>query len=284
MIARAALSLALGLAACAADAADTATPACDAAALRAAPERAAPAALADCLASPDPAVRDALAFSILQRRMRAGDWAADDLRALRDRLSAMLDAPDPDGVARPFAALALSEVARTDRIAPWMTDDERAAMAARAAGFLSSVRDYRGFSDRDGWRHGVAHGADWALQLALNPALDHAGLAALRDAIATQAVPSAGHAYVFGEPERLARPLLVMAQRDAFDAASWTAWFAALGARLGDPALAWKDEAWLARRHDLAMLLYVLRANAGGERPGIVALRAGIDEALKTLP
>lgn len=259
-------------------------PTCDAAALRAAPDRAAPSALADCLASPDPDVRDALAFSTLQRRMRAGAWSAGDLRALRDRLVAMLDAPDPDGVARPFAALSLSEVARTDRIAPWMTDDERTAMVARAAGFLSSIDDYRGFSDRDGWRHGVAHGADWALQLALNPALDRDRLATLRDAIATQAVPAGGHAYVFGEEERLARPLLAIAQRDVFDAAAWTAWFDGLGKRLGDPAQAWKSEAWLAKRHDLAMLLYVLRANTEAAQPGVVALRSGVDGALKALP
>lgn len=281
MIPRPALLLALALVASTARASP---PACDAAAVRAVADRATPSALADCLASPDPAVRDDLAFSTLQRRMRAGDWSSTDLRALRDRLVAMLDAPDPDGVARPFAALTLSEVARTDRVAPWMTADERTAMVTRAAGFLSSVTDYRGFSDRDGWRHGVAHGADWALQLALNPAFDGDQLAELRDAIATQAVPASGHAYVFGEPERLARPLLAIAQRDVFDAASWTAWFDAAGKRLGDPAQAWKSEAWLARRHDLAMLLYVLRANTGGEQPGVVALRTGVDAAMKSLP
>ena len=165
MIARAP-ALALAFAAFGARAAG---PDCDGAALRAAPERASIAMLADCLSAPDPALRDDLAFSTLQRRLRAGALSAGELRALRERLSATLDAPDPDGVARPFAALALAEVARTDRIAPWMTDDERMAMVARAADFLSSIDDYRGFSDRDGWRHGVAHGADWALQLALNP-------------------------------------------------------------------------------------------------------------------
>ena len=58
--------------------------------------------------------------------------------------------------------------------------------------------------------------------------LDSDQLAALRDAIATQAVPASGHAYVFGEPERPARPLLAIAQRDVFDAASWTVWFLSL--------------------------------------------------------
>ena len=31
-----------------------------------------------------------------------------------------------------------------------------------------SVRDYRGFDAKQGWRHGVAHGADLLLQLSRN--------------------------------------------------------------------------------------------------------------------
>ena len=44
------------------------------------------------------------------------------------------------------------------------------------------------------------------------------------------------------------------------------------------------EKAWIARRHDLAMLLYVLRANADDGQPGIAALRSGVDDALKALP
>ena len=241
--------------------------------------------LVDCLASPDPALRDDLAFGTLQRWMRANAFAPDELRALRDRLQAMLATPDPDGVARPFAALALSEVARTDRVAPWMREDEREAMVVRAAAYLASVDDYRGFRNGEGWRHGVAHGADWAMQLSLNPALQRPQLDALRDAIAVQAVPVAAHAYVFGEPERLARPLLFIARRDLHTTDDWRAWFGRLQARLGDPALAWKDEAWLARRHDLAALLAALhQMSVDGEDPGIARMKPALREAMKALP
>lgn len=253
--------------------------------------------LLDCLASPGPALRDGLAFETLQAWLRAGALPPTSLRILRDRLLARLDAPDPEGVARPFAALMLSEIARTHRVAPWMRTDERAAMIERASSYLESVRDYRGFESGVGWRHGVAHGADWLMQLALAstvasttdstraPTLDRAQAERMRRAIAAQAVPAVGHAYVFGESERLARPLLFIARRGLFDADDWTAWLAALVSRVGDPALAWKDRDWLARRHDLAAFLYVLQVEASAsEDPGIVAMRPGLRAALKALP
>ncbi len=241
--------------------------------------------MVDCLASPDPALRDGLGYEGLQSLMRANTLDHQRLRALRDCLQAMLDAPDPQGVARPFAALVLAEVARTDRVAPWMSADERAAMVDRAAAYLSSVDDYRGYDRTIGWRHGVAHGADWAMQLAMNPALERPQLDRLRDAVAAQVVPAAGHAYVFGEPERLARPLLFIAKRGLYTDAEWSAWFAALSTALDDPARAWKDEAWLAKRHDLAAFLHVLHLEADlSQDPGIARLRPGILAALKALP
>ena len=241
--------------------------------------------LTDCLASPDPALRDGLGYEGLQTLLRANSLDHDRLRALRDRLQTMLDAPDPQGVARPFAALVLSEVARTDRVSPWMRADERAAMVERAAAYLASVDDHRGFDKTVGWRHGVAHGADWAMQLAMNPALEKLQLDRLRDAVAAQVVPVSGHAYVFGEPERLARPLLFIAKRGLHDEAEWSAWFATLSKALDDPSRAWKDEVWLGKRHDLAAFLRVLYLEADlSQDPGIGTLRPGILAALKALP
>ena len=242
-------------------------------------------ALIDCLASPDPSLRDGIAYEGLRHWLRANAIAPETLRALRTRLFAMLDAPDPQGVARPFAALTLAEVARTDRIEPWMRDDERAALVERAAAYLESVDDYRGYESGAGWRHGVAHGADWAMQLTLNPKLDRDQLDRLLQAVATQAVPAAGHAYVFGESERLARPLLFVARRNLHSETEWMAWFSALSSRLGDPALAWKDAGWLARRHDLAAFLNVLYVETDlSEDPGIVRMKPGVIAALKALP
>lgn len=105
-----------------------------------------------CLADPDPALRDGVAYEGLSTWLRAGQVDVAQRRALRDRLYAMLGQEDAAGFGPPFAALVLSEVARTDRIAPWMSVEERADMVALAVGYLASVRDYRGFDAVEGWR------------------------------------------------------------------------------------------------------------------------------------
>ncbi len=241
--------------------------------------------LVACLADPDPALRDGIAYEALAQWMRAGDFDADALRRLRDALYPMLDGGDADGFRRPFAALVLSEVARTDRVQPWMTPVERAAMVDAATGYLRAVDDYRGFDQREGWRHGVAHGADWLMQLALNPALDRAQLDAILAAVAVQAVPAGGHAYVFGEPGRLARPVLYAARRGVYSDADWQAWFAALVPRLGDAAQAYADEGWLARRHDLMAFLMSLYIEADQtDDAALKQLEPAIVAALKQVP
>ena len=217
--------------------------------------------------------------------MRADAFEAAQVGALRDRLYGLLDGPEGEGYARPFAALVLSEVARTDRIKPWMSAAERAAMVDKAAAYVEGVRDYRGYDDVQGWRHGVAHGADWLMQLALNPALDRAQADRILAAVVAQAVPASGHAYVFGEPERLARPVLFVAQRGLHSDAEWAAWFAALVPRIGDAKQAYRNVAWLARRHDLSGLLQNIYLQAGNSQdPKIRTLQPAVLAAIKAIP
>ena len=241
--------------------------------------------LVDCLGDPDPAWRDGLAYEGLAHWMRAKAIDEKGLRALRDKLYAALKAEDPDGFRRPFAALVLSEVARTDRIDPWMKGRERRTMVDAAARYLESIEDYRGFDDREGWRHGVAHGGDWALQLALNPALERKQLDRLLAAIASQVVPKTPHAYTFGEPGRLARPVIAVAQRGLVSPAEFETWLKALTPKLGDAPRAYADSAWLARRHDLLAFLTALYLESDrSEDANVQALQAPIVAALKTVP
>lgn len=242
-------------------------------------------ALVGCLGNPDPELRDGIAFEALSQWMRADAFDAAQMGALRDRLYGLLDGPEGEGYARPFAALVLSEVARTDRIKPWMSAAERAAMVDKAAAYVEGVRDYRGYDDVQGWRHGVAHGADWLMQLALNPALDRAQADRILAAVVAQAVPASGHAYVFGEPERLARPVLFVAQRGLHSDAEWAAWFAALVPRIGDAKQAYRNVAWLARRHDLTGLLQNIYLQAGNSQdPKIRTLQPAVLAAIKAIP
>ncbi len=242
-------------------------------------------ALIACLGDPDPVMRDDIAYSALAAWMRAGNFDDDTLRGMRDALYAQLDGDDADGFRRPFSALALSEVARTDRIKPWMTPEERAAMVERAAAFVESVSDYRGFVDKEGWRHGVAHGSDWLMQLALNPALEKAQTDRILAAVAVQVVPDAAPSYVFGEGGRLARPVIYIAKRGLYSEAEWNAWFGKLAPRIGDPTLAYNDSRWLARRHDLMAFLMSLYIEADqSDDANIHFLKAAIVTAVKAVP
>lgn len=237
-----------------------------------------------CLGDPDPEVRDGIAYEALTQWMRAGDFDADALRGLRDKLYAMLDAEDKQGFRRPFSALVLSEVARTDRIKPWMTPEERVAMVDRAAVYVESVRDYRGYIDGEGWHHGVAHGADWLMQLSLNPALERAQLDRILAAVASQAIPEAAHAYVFGEAGRLGQPVLYIAKRGVLSEADWTAWFATLPPKVGKLDRS-HYAAWLAHRHDLMAFMMSLYLEADqSEDAKIKQLKPAIVAALKQIP
>ncbi|MFN3912795.1 DUF2785 domain-containing protein [Hyphomonas sp.] len=209
--------------------------------------------LPDCLESPDPAVRDGYAYETLSGLLRGEAVGPDTLRPLKAELLSRLARADedPGGFRGPFAALALAEVARTDRIAPWMDEDERSALIAAAHLYLASLTDYRGFSDTEGWRHGIAHTADLLMQLSLNPHLTKPQAEAILSAIAVKA-GTPDHAYVFGENERLAAPVMYLAQRDLFTAGEWESWFTGLWPA-GDPLResAYTSEAVLNRLHNL---------------------------------
>jgi hypothetical protein len=222
-------------------------------------------ALLPCLAARDPAPRDGVAFEALSRWMRADALSPATRARLLDRLLPVLapGAADPDGVRRPFAALVLSEVARTDRKAAWMRPAQREALVRATADYMRGIRDHRGFEAGVGWRHGVAHTADLMLQLALNPQVGRVQLDVLLSALATQVAPE-GHAYVFGEPERLARPVLYAAARNLHSDAEWRAWLdrIAAPAPYADWRAAGGSEAGLAKRHDTRAFLLALYAGA----------------------
>jgi hypothetical protein len=243
-------------------------------------------ALTACLSDPDPTLRDGIAFEANAHWMRARQLSTETMLWLADDLEPRLIAPEGAGFERPFAALVLSEVARADRIEAYMTPERRAQLLDAAIGYFISVRDYRGYDDREGWRHGVAHGSDLLLQLTLNTALERPALERIRDAIAAQAAPSE-HAYVFGESERMIAPILYMAGRNVFSEAEWTAWLAQIAAPA--PFTSWdgtfSSEAMLRKRHNATAFLMTLYVNAQvSQSTDDDVLMPGAVAALRSLP
>jgi hypothetical protein len=217
----------------------------------------------DCLSDPDPALRDEAGFEAIQFMLRGQKLDVATMQRLRSALLAGLRQEDSRGFAQPFAALTLAEIVRADRVKPFMTDAERAEVVRAATGYLSSVRDYRGFDDKEGWRHGVAHGADLMLQLSVHPALGKLEHQAILAAVASQlTAPGAqGHFYRYGEGERLMAPVFYLARRGEIDGAEWAAWFAKLAVASGP-----STQTSLAHRHNLKGFLQPLYVSLAESR------------------
>ena len=243
--------------------------------------------LALCLGETDPAVRDGLAYAGLTTLLRSDALSHEEMRALRDDLYARLEIESDDGFAEPFIALVLSEIARTDRIEAYLSDEEFQTLVDRAARYLSNVSDYRGYSDDQGWRHGVAHGADWARQLILNDRISAKQTKTLLDAVKAQVQAGAGHAYIYGEASRLARPVLFAARKGEAIEMDWSIWMAE--ATSPAPLESWNDafksKADLARLHNAKAFIQAIFINASlSSNESIQALKDPATEALMSLP
>lgn len=240
-----------------------------------------------CFAHPDPRVRDDGAFALWTEGLRGKHLSPAMMRHALLRLSGVLAGPDDHaGFHKPFAALALSEVARADRVEPYLTEAELHGLAETGATYLRGVTDYRGFVPGEGWRHGVAHGADLALQLALNPRLSRVDADLLLDAIAAQVAPATSPYYHQGEAARLARPVLFLARRADIDDDAWAAWFKTLHPDTGDRwQKAYASDAGLAAVHNstaFASALYM--ASAESVDPQIRRLAPLARALLRALP
>ena len=245
-------------------------------------------ALLACVSAPDPEMRDGLAFEGLSNWLRGEKLSSDTYQVLFSGLMLQLQAaPDTAGFRQPFAALILSEVARVDRIKISLSIDQREQLVAAAADYLAGVKDYRGFSQSEGWRHGVAHGADLALQLVLNEATSAGQMKALLDAVASQVAPAGEVFYIYGEPSRLARVVFYAHKRNILLGQFWQDWFGRISqsSPLQDWSQAFSSQVGLAKRHNtMAFLLAMhLNASAAGDELGD-ELDQWVMQALEKLP
>lgn len=248
-----------------------------------------------CLHSLDPFYRDKIAYegtaSLLRRD---GDLTPELSAALgnfQTALTEKLSSKDPHGVIKPFAVILLAEVARTDRIHNWMAPQQRLGLIQTAHDYLTELDDYRAFEDGVGFRHGVAHGADLILQLALNRAIPADQLLPLVAAINASIVTKDGTPYTTGEPGRLVRALFYLLQRAA-DSDALQQQVIALIEGLADPApyKTWGDvfssERGLAFRHNrraFAEVLYV-QLSPYAEHELLQPYLPAITDSVKNIP
>jgi len=173
-----------------------------------------------------------------------------------------------------------------DRIEPWLGDAQRDQLLQASAKYLRSVDDYRGFDERTGWRHGVAHGADLLLQLSLNPRLDADDLRNILDALASQIAPAGDHFYIYGEGARLALPVVFTAQRKLLSDSDWQTWFSEITSPAPMPSWgdAFASQAGLAKRHNTQAFLNALLATLRHSEAAQQVLREQVIGALEKVP
>ena len=241
-----------------------------------------------CVGSSNPDIRDGMVYASLSSLLRGKRLEpSTQNQVLVHLLSALDGPPDGGGFLKPFAALNISELARADRITPYLSTDMRVHLVASTTSYLTNIADYRGYNDHEGWRHGVAHSADIVLQLSLNPNINDTQLTALRSAIGAQIVPQGGHTYIYGETERLARPILYMIAQGRFSADNWNSWLAEVSGP--SPLASWEDvyssEIGLAKLHNTKAFLNVLYINANeSKNENIKQILPAVRKALTSLP
>jgi hypothetical protein len=185
------------------------------------------------LGSPDPELRDDIAYSILDVWIvRRPQLSREELIPFLDEWTANLkiglgESGTDSVLKRSFSALVLSSLAERELKTPFLGPTRFHALLSDAISFLTNERDLRGYDATKGWIHATAHTADLLAALAKNDLLiqddQHAILAAIAERLAT-----APTVYSYGEQDRLAQTVSAIVTRKDFDTGYFNQWLAGL--------------------------------------------------------
>ncbi|MEZ5289478.1 MAG: DUF2785 domain-containing protein [Vicinamibacterales bacterium] len=181
------------------------------------------------LASPDPVLRDEVAYSAAERWiLRDKAVEPGDLRRLLALWTANLGdglgtAGDDRVFRRSFSALCLSLMAARDVATPFLTADEAHGLTDRLFDYLTRERDLRGFDAAHGWMHAVAHTSDAFKFLARGRYWRRADLPRLLSLVSAKTAEAEG-VFQWGEPQRMAFAIQAAVRREDADTAAVEQW------------------------------------------------------------
>ncbi len=160
--------------------------------------------LLEMLASPDPELRDGVAYPILATWIQRGAFSSQELRSLvgtlEQRLEMGLGEFESDTVfARSFAVLMLAVMVNNSILALEQAEIHR--LLEVVLHYLEREQDLRGFVQPQGWAHAVAHSADLLDEFAVNLHVQTAELEKILNAIANKV--AASRVWLFDEEDRL---------------------------------------------------------------------------------
>jgi len=189
--------------------------------------------LSGYLGSPDPELRDDLAYSILAVWIiRQKKFSPEELVTLveewQSNLQTGIGETGTDGIfKRSFSALCLSSLAERDLKDPFLGEGRFRTLLNAALTYLGGERDLRGFDAKKGWIHTTAHTADLLAALAQNKLFTKQDQERVLKAI-TQRLATANEIFSYGEQDRLAHVAAVIASREDFDRGVWDSWLTEL--------------------------------------------------------
>jgi len=189
--------------------------------------------LSQLLASPDPELRDDLAYSTLAHWIaRPNILQPSDLQTLTDEWRANLKSGIGESgtnsvLKRSFSALCLSSIAEREVKAPFLGEARYHQLLADAITYIQAERDLRGYDAKLGWIHANAHTADLLQALAASPLLTKEEQSSILSALATR-LSSAPQVYTQGEQDRMAAAVLAVIRRSDHDTISFESWLTKL--------------------------------------------------------
>ena len=160
--------------------------------------------LLEMLASPDPELRDGIAYPILATWIGRGVFSQEELRSilriLEQRLEVGLGEVETDSVfARSFAVLMLAVLVNNTILA--LEQAKINHLLEVVLSYLEHEQDLRGFVQPQGWAHAVAHTADLLNEFAVNPNVQSIELEKILSAISNKV--AAKTVWLFDEEDRL---------------------------------------------------------------------------------
>lgn len=190
--------------------------------------------LSGLLASPDPELRDDVAYSILASWIyrKNSPISATTLISLTDEWRANLKSGlsefgTTSVLKRSFSALCLSAMAEREAQLPFMGAERYHALVTEAAAYLTAERDLRGYDAKLHWIHATAHTADLLGALAKSPLLTRQEAASILAAVDGR-LATATEVYTQGEQDRLAAAVVAVIRRNDFDSSSFGPWLDAI--------------------------------------------------------
>jgi hypothetical protein len=183
--------------------------------------------LVQLLGSPDPWLRNTLAYTVLTCWI--GEGVYDDLLeglgdgACAGLVSGLGDAGSDTVFRRSYSALVAAAVIERDNCAQLLHPEAVLRWGDRALAWFVREKDVRGYVGEKGWAHTVAHGGDLMRALGMSRHFGSAELGVLLDAIADR-LERTNDYLVHQEEDRLASAVVAVFQRGILSVARAEIW------------------------------------------------------------